>query len=235
VEVDVEPAQREQEAELAAGLCRRQQAAVGGTVIGGKPGSNGFSDYVRKFAGNPCVRGVRASFPADHWRDPPFLADIGLLGELGLSFDLLLGASALGEAAELAKARPGTRFILDHCGNASPAWFGGRAATAQADQWQKGIATLSKQTNVACKISGVAENGPSELASIERIAPIVNHCLDCFGPDRVMFASNWPVCLKSITIRGWAQMLRQITAPRGEEFAAKLFSRNATSWYRLGA
>ena len=233
VEVAVDPSQHEAEARFAAGLCGRSEAPVGGVVIGGRPGAEGFANYIRQFKGNPCIRGVRAPFPAGRSRESRFVRDLALLGELQLSFDLLLDAGEMAEAAELAKAARGTRFILDHCGNASCAWFAPGGDNSAADRWRKGIAALAAQPNVACKISGVAENGPAASATIQNIAPIVNHCLDSFGPDRVMFASNWPVCLRSITIRGWVEVLREITAPRGKSFAEKLFNQNAVRHYRL--
>jgi L-fuconolactonase len=233
VEVDVDPNQREAEAQFASGLCAQADSAVGGVVIGGTPGAQEFAGYVRRFKDNPCVRGVRTSFPAGRAREAGFLRDIALLGELKMSFDLLLDAGALLDAAEVAAASPGTRFILDHCGNASPAWFARGAGNAAAGRWRIGIERLARQTNVACKISGVAENGPAALATVENVKSIVNHCLDSFGADRVMFATNWPVCLKSVTIRAWVDMVRQIIAPRGEAFARKLFNENAVTWYRL--
>lgn len=233
VEVEVDPDQQEAEARFAAGLCGRLESSVAGVVIGGRPGTEGFAGYIGEFKGDPCIRGVRAPFPVGHSREARFVKDMALLGQLQLSFDLLLDAGTMPQAAELAKAAPGTRFILDHCGNASPAWFAPGGDRAAAERWRKGIVSLAGQTNVACKISGAAESGPAEVATIANITPIVNHCLDSFGPERVMFASNWPVCLKSITIRGWVEMLRQIIAPRGESFAEKMFSRNAARWYRL--
>jgi predicted TIM-barrel fold metal-dependent hydrolase len=233
VEVEVEPKQHGAEARFAVGLCGQSETPVDGVVIGGRPGSEGFADYVRQFKGNRCIRGVRAPFPVGRSRDARFVQDIALLGELEFAFDLLLDADAMADAAELAKAVPGTRFILDHCGNASPKWFTPDGDRGAADRWRKGIVMLAGPPNVACKISGAAENGPATVATVQNIAPIVNHCLDSFGQDRVMFASNWPVCLKSITVHDWVEMLREIIAPREESFAKKLLDQNAVKHYRL--
>lgn len=236
VEVSVAPEQREAEARHAIGLCGAKGSPVAGAVIGGVPGTEGFRAYINRFKDNGVVRGVRCSFPRGKVEDQNFLDDLRLLGQMNLNFDLLADASLLSEAAIAVAACPQTRFILDHCGNASPMWFANDASDEskrRADRWRTGIEQIAAQPNVACKISGVAEGGPPAMATADRLAPIVNHCLDRFGPDRVLFASNWPVCLKSITIARWLAAVKEITAARGAELQGRLFSQNALHWYRL--
>jgi len=234
VEVDVTPEQKEPEARYAIGLCEDGGRPTTAVVVGGTPGTEGFEKYIRMLAQSPSVHGVRAQLGTSRGRDPRYVQDVALLGKLGMSFDFLVDAAGLADAAKLAEISPQTRFILDHCGNASTSWFARGVDAEMADRWRRGIELVARQPNVACKISGVAENGPPEGATVERIAPVVNHCLDSLGPDRVMFAGNWPVCLKSITISNWNEMLKGITAGRGDEFSRKLFHDNAAKWYRLG-
>ena len=128
-------------------------------------------------------------------------------------------------------------MILDHCGGGSAAWFAAPAgdtnAHAARDLWQLGITKLAARPNVYCKISGVAEGAGAGNVTPEGLAPVVNHCLDEFGPDRVVFGSNWPVCLNAITFRGWVQVLDRIVAGRGDAFARKLFRENAIRFYRI--
>ncbi len=234
VEVSVKPEQREEEARFAAGLCDEKGKPTSAVVIGGAPGTDGFEPYIRKLVENRAIHGVRASIPKGRTNDPKLVSDVRLLGKLGLTFDLLWDGQNLAEAAELVSAAPDTHFILDHCGNPSTDWFAPRADPNPADRWKRGIDLVAKHPNVACKISGVAENGPPDGATLERVGPPVNHCLDSFGDKRVMFASNWPVCLKSATIARWVEMLKAITSRRGEGFARKLFRDNAVHWYGLG-
>jgi predicted TIM-barrel fold metal-dependent hydrolase len=233
VEVDVAPEQKESEANFAIGLCSGSGKPTAAAVVGGTPGATGFEKYIRNLTGGGAVHGVRASLGPSRGEDPGFMRDIVLLGKLGISFDFLVDAGGLADAANVAAAAPDTRFILDHCGNPNTTWFAKGADSREADQWKRGIESIARQPNVACKISGVAENGPAEGATPERIAPPVVHCLDSFGPDRVMFASNWPVCLKSITISKWVEMLQHIITGRGDESGNRLFSENAAKWYRL--
>ena len=65
------------------------------------------------------------------------------------------------------------------------------------------------------------------------LAPIVNHCLDSFGPDRVIFGSDWPVCLLGAPLKEWTTALRQIVTNRPVDEQQKLFSANAARYYRL--
>jgi L-fuconolactonase len=99
--------------------------------------------------------------------------------------------------------------------------------------WEDSIAALAQRKHVICKISGVAEAGDPKDAVAEKIAPVVNRCLDAFGEDRVIFASNWPVCLNALTFARWVNVVRQITAPRGVAFQHKLFHDNAARFYKL--
>src|SRR3954453_8230711 len=231
VEVSVEPAQRPAEVEAVTELCRRTDVPTAVAVIGGSPAAEGFREYIIRFKDNPVVRGVRESFRKGSARDARFVEGIKLLGALGLSFDLLAGPDTLGGAAELAGACPETRMILDHCGGGSAAWFAAPAADTDAhaarDLWQLGITKLAARPNVYCKISGVAEGAGAANVTPDGLAPVVNHCLDQFGPDRVVFGSNWPVCLNAITFRGWVDLLTRMTTGRGDAFAHKLFRDNA--------
>lgn len=237
VEVSVEPGQRPAEVEVVTELCRRPDVPTAVAVIGGSPGAEGFRDYIVRFKDNPVVRGVREGFRKGSAQNARFVEGIKLLGALGLSFDLLAGPETLSDAAELAAACPETRMILDHCGGGSAAWFAAPAADTNAhaarDLWQLGITKLAARPNVYCKISGVAENAGAGNLTPDGLAPVVNHCLDQFGPDRVAFGSNWPVCLNAITFRGWVDLLTRITAGRGDAFARKLFRDNAIRFYRI--
>jgi predicted TIM-barrel fold metal-dependent hydrolase len=167
-----------------------------------------------------------------------FIAGVRMLGEMGMSFDLNTGGDLLAESAKLVEACPRTRFVLDHCGNPNVRWF---TFAAQDDEslskarrsWEAGVARLAEQKNVVCKISGVAESGEDGRVTAQVVAPAVNYCLDRFGEERVMFASNWPVCLKTISLAKWVAVLREVVQGRGERFSRKLFYANAALFFGL--
>lgn len=232
VEVDVAPDQKEAEARYVTELCAQGKGPIRAAILGGTSGRPGFRAYINQFKNDQNVHGVRCSF-GDAIKDRnALIEDLHFLSDLGMSFDLLLGSSMLRNAAEVVKACPKTRFILDHCGGASPDWIiGTRADRSSLQSWKDGISRLASNPNVCCKISGVAESGQSP-PQIEPIGDIVHHCFDSFGADRVLFASNWPVCLKAVTIKQWLGMVKQLAGSRTSSFRTGLFSRNADRWYR---
>ena len=218
------------EAEFIIELIRSKTAHIVAAVIGGDPAADSFPQYVRRFSRTPQVKGVRCPLRKDFASDEKCIKGMRLLGELGMSFDLVLGADLLEEAARLAELCPQTQFILDHCGSGSAQWYEDGARQRQA--WEKGLASLAEKKNVVCKISGVAEQSEGE-GSAARLRPVVEQCLARFGEDRVLFASNWPVCLRAITIAQWLRAVQQIAGQHPEGRARKLFHDNAVRWYRL--
>ncbi|MDB5319544.1 MAG: Amidohydrolase [Phycisphaerales bacterium] len=241
MEVDVEPALRPAEAEYIIDICRAKSGATRAAVIGGQPDAPGFTDYVKRFAASGVVRGVRqvlhgGGTPAGHCLKDDFVKGIRLLGTLNLSFDLCMRPRELADGLKLSQLAPDTHFVIDHCGNADPRAFltdiNGKAPAHDADAWRRDMDALGKRPNVICKISGVVARAP-EKWSAEDLAPIVNHCLDAFGPDKVVFGGDWPVCLVRAPLATWIDTLRQIVAARPEAEQEKLWSANARKFYAV--
>ena len=238
VEVAVKPEQREAEAEYVVELCKAKPGVIAAAIVGGNPAGEGFAAYIRRFKGSGVVKGLRTSYPRGGADDKRFVEGVRVLGELGMSFDLLLGSDLLGEATRLVEACPGTRFVLDHCGNPDVKWYAAANASdakarAARERWEQGVAQLAAKANVVCKISGVAESGEDGKVTADVVRPVVNHCLDRFGDERVIFASNWPVCLRTISLTGWVGVLREVVRGRGAGFERKLFYDNAARFFGL--
>lgn len=242
MEVAVVPEQRLLEAEYAIGLCREPGNPTRAAVIAGSPADDDFEPYIMRFKGSPYIKGVRGNFSSvEQMSDRKVTRNLRLLGDLGMRFDLNVRPRFLGEGARLAARCPDTRFVLDHCGNADPIAFfpAGRAVPRSAqhlsEQWKQDLDKLSARSNLVCKISGLVDNVPEYPLTGEDLAPIIDHCLDAFGPDRVMFASDWPVCLRGMSLRKWVELLKNVTASRPEKDQRKLFHDNAIRFYGLGA
>jgi predicted TIM-barrel fold metal-dependent hydrolase len=245
MEVDVEPSQQQAEAEHLISICKSGNAPTIAAVVSGRPASDAFRDYVTQFRGSPWVKGIRqvlhgGSTPPGYCLSDSFVRGIRLLGELNLSFDLCLRPKELADGAALAERCPQTRFIVDHCGNADPEAFlkpGDRRLAAakidhDADAWRRDIDKLAARPNVICKISGIVARVPPNWTA-EDLAPIVNHCLDSFGPERVVFGSDWPVCLNGAPLKDWVTALKQIISTRVAEEQRKLLLDNAVRFYGL--
>jgi predicted TIM-barrel fold metal-dependent hydrolase len=155
-----------------------------------------------------------------------------------LSFDLCLPPTLLADGGRLADLAPDTRFVVDHCGNADVKAFvpqsGGEKPLHDPDMWKHNMESLAKRKNVICKISGIVASAP-EKWSPQQLAPIVNHCLDVFGPDRVVFGGDWPVCLKRAKLAEWVDALKQIVASRPQAERDKLWWENAKKFYAIQA
>jgi L-fuconolactonase len=239
MEVAVAPEQKLAEAEHIVEVCADKSNPTCAAVIGGLILEDGFKDYIMRFASSPYIKGVRYALNNPRqFEDDRLIQNLRLLGSLNMSFDLVVPPKLIGQAAKLLERCGDTRFILDHCGNADPLAFTpdldwGRKPQHDPDAWKRDIETLARQPNVICKISGIIARVPRGQASAEVLSPIVNHCLDTFGPDRVIFASDWPVCTRGAPLRVWVNLLREIVKDRPSGQKRKLFWRNANRFYGL--
>jgi L-fuconolactonase len=231
MEVDVDPSQQQAEADFVTEVCKSGKTPMVAAVVSGRPSSEGFAKYVTPFKGSPYIKGLRqvlhgGSTPAGYCLDERFVKGIRLLGELGLSFDLCMRPGELPDAAKLIDACPDTRFILDHCGNAN-------VQAKDRTQWKKDIAEVAKRKSVVCKVSGIVASAAPGKWKADDLAPIVEHTLEVFGPDRVMFGGDWPVCTLAATFAQWVTALKEIVRGRKEEEQRKLFHDNAVRVYAL--
>jgi len=245
MEVDVAPAQQVAEARYIIEQCERDDTPTVGAVISGRPASDEFAAYITQFKGSPYIKGVRQvlhgpSTPAGYCLQPTFVQSIQLLGELGMSFDLCLRAGELADAVKLVEQCPETRFVVDHCGNANPNIIAGEAADESGgarlhtrQQWLDDMQALAARPNVICKISGIVASATPGQWNAATLAPTVNHCLNAFGPDRVVFGGDWPVCTLVASYREWVTALREIIAERSEAEQRKLLHDNAERFYGL--
>jgi predicted TIM-barrel fold metal-dependent hydrolase len=231
MEVDVAPDQQSAEADYILDVCRQRNTPTVAAVISGRPASDGFRDYLQRFRGNRYLKGLRQVLhnegnPAGYCLSREFIRGIRLLGEMGLRYDLCLRPAELGDAVRLAEACPDTRFILDHCGNAN-------VQARDGTQWQRDMTRIARCRNVVCKVSGIVASARPGRWTAEDLAPIVNHTLDAFGSDRVMFGGDWPVCTLAATYRQWVDALKAIVRGRSEVDQRKLFHDNAVRFYEL--
>lgn len=231
MEVDVAEDQQQAEADYLLELCKSGKTPTVAAVLSGRPDSPVFKKYANQFRDSKYVKGLRRilhgeNTKAGHCLSKEFIAGIRLLGELGLSFDLCMRSGELPDATKLIDACPGTRFILDHCGNES-------VQKKDHSQWQKDIADLARRKNVVGKISGIVASAKPKEWSAEDLAPVINHTMKVFGPDRVMFGGDWPVCTLAATYKQWVDALKEIVKDRKDDEQRKLFHDNAVKFYGL--
>ena len=235
MEVDVVPEQQQAEADYIIALCESGKTPTCAAVVSGRPAADNFAAYVRQFKDHKYVKGLRQVLhvkdtPPGYCLQPAFIRGIRLLGELGLSFDLCIRPAELPDYVKLIDQCPHTRFILDHCGNADL-----KHTREQREKWKKDMAEIAKRKHIVCKVSGFLASAPKRGEwKLEDVADIVHHTLDVFGPDRVMFGGDWPVCLLGVEkYADWVNALKEVIRDRPEEVQRKLFHDNAVKFYGL--
>lgn len=154
----------------------------------------------------------------------PVLAHVA---QSGLCFDALIQPRHLPAILTLAQAHPDLSIVIDHC--AKPAMGQGRRPDAD---WLEGMAALAKQPNVYCKLSGLlTEIGPDWApADLSRFAA---HVMQVFGPDRVLWGSDWPVVNLAGGYAAWMAQARALTADLSPAQQDALFCSTAQRVYRL--
>jgi len=185
---------------------------------------------LRALPGGSLLVGIRHLVPDEP--DPDWLrrADVrrGLraVGDAGLAYDLLVRPGHLPAALEVTGDLADVRFVLDH--GAKPA-----IAAGNREPWASLISDLAARPNVLCKVSGlVTEAGPGWRPA--HIAPYIDHLLDCFGPGRLMFGSDWPVCTLAASYAEVLDLARGALSSRlGPDELAAVFAGNTITFYGL--
>lgn len=157
-----------------------------------------------------------------------FINNVRKLGDLNLTFDMCFLERQLPAAIKLAQNCDNTRLILNHCGIPD-------IAAGNFEHWKNHITTLAKLPNVFCKVSGVIAYCPAEKITIETIRPYIEHCIEAFGFDRIIWGSDWPVCNLTSDIKSWASIFRSLVASESHDVQRKLFMGNAIDIYNIPA
>ena len=201
---------------------------VSGIIAGCRPEKPDFDAWLDAIADRPVagLRRILHVMPDELSQDDSFRSNIRKLASRGLTFDLCFLGRQLAVAADLAGSCENVQFILDHCGVPD-------IAAGDMDPWRERISTLAAMPNVACKISGVTAYTKSGEGSIEVVRPWVEHCLECFGWDRVVWGSDWPVCNINSGLAEWVAISREIVSGEDPQNQVKLFRNNAIRIYGL--
>jgi L-fucono-1,5-lactonase len=153
--------------------------------------SDGVQGQLAHLKQRPKFKGVRhvvQSEPDDRFMlRPDFMRGIAALAEFDLAYDILVYPRQLAAATELAAAFPDQRFVLDHIGKPP-------IRDGEIDAWARGIAALTRNRNVHCKLSGMVTEAAWSDWSADDFTPYIDVIFDWFGPERVMIGSDWPVC-----------------------------------------
>ncbi len=211
-------------------LADRADNPLAGVVACGRPESKEFQSYLEKIVGHPKLKGIRRVLhtqPDELGQSETFIENVRSLANHGLSFDICVLERQLPLAARLVSRCPEVTFILDHCGVP-------QVKDKVLEPWRSNLRELSRFSNVFCKISGLVAYADPDNWTADDLRPYIDHVIECFGWDRVMFGSDWPVCTLSASYRQWVDVLLSLTRGAGDLNQKKLFHDNAVRTYRLG-
>lgn len=211
-----------------------------GACIRADPSDDNFRAFISEFAKNPYLKGVRGRLKdLDVFNSSRVTDNLRWLGEQGLSFDLIIQVNWLTKVIPQFEKCPETTIIVNHCGSVDPVALlpadiqKPREPKHNSEVWQNGMKALAENENIICKISGIVNKMRGEDIDAALLGPCVNYCLDSFGPDRVVFASDWPVCLYGTSIKEWVRVLKEIVKDRPMKEQRKLFHDNAKRIYEV--
>jgi L-fuconolactonase len=155
-----------------------------------------------------------------------FNAGVSLLDRHGLAYDILIFAKHLPNAIQFVDKHPKQRFVLDHI--AKPQIRQGTVLP-----WRDQLREMAKRPNVWCKISGVVTEADHRHWTEAQVRFYIDTAIDAFTPKRVMFGSDWPVCLEATTYANWIALMRRATKNLSAAERASIFGGAAAEAYRI--
>ncbi len=190
------------------------------------------ADELRRLSAHPRLRGVRhivQDEPDDRFMlRPDFLRGIGKLEEFSLAYDILVYARQLPAAVELVRRFPRQHFVLDHI--AKPAIRAGRM-----DDWRRDITLLAASPNVSCKLSGMVTEADWSAWKPTDFTAHLDIVLDCFGPQRLMIGSDWPVCTLAGSYGEVVAVVAGYVTRLSPTEQDAILGANAVRWYGLSS
>ncbi|MBC8079794.1 MAG: amidohydrolase family protein [Gorillibacterium sp.] len=190
-----------------------------------------YPTVLARYLTHPKFVGVRVMIQSMEDSDiilhSPYIEAIRDLADRNIPVDLLMKANQLASVAALLHSVPHLHAVIDHIGKPE-------IASGVFTPWSDFIAIIASYPNVYCKLSGMVTEADHDSWKIEQFTPYIRHVLDCFGPKRILFGSDWPVCLLAASydeVIGLADVAAAYLS--SEEQKALFYGGNAAVFYRL--
>jgi L-fuconolactonase len=209
----------------------RQTVAESDWLLGLADGDPGVERDLERLARHPKFVGVRhvvQDEPDDDFMlRPEFLRGVSRLKSFGLIYDFLVYPRQLRAAIEVAARFPEQPFVLDHLAKPS-------VRTGGYSEWAAQIRELARCPNVVCKISGLVTEADHKAWAPDDLRPVLEIACDAFGPQRLLFGSDWPVCLLAASYERVFALIDDFTRSWSPADRDALFGSNAARVYGLG-
>ena len=191
--------------------------------------SENIEKRLEYYAQNPYLKGIRhivQAEPENFVLKPEFQRGIGFLSQFNLVYDLLVYPSQLESGIELVSQFPDQKFVLDHC--AKP-----QIKIQEIKKWTRDIRRIAEEENVFCKVSGLVTEADFKNWKPSDFLPYLEVVFDAFGEDRVLYGSDWPVCLLAASYEKTYQLIDDYTIEHSADARRKFFGDNAARIYNI--
>jgi L-fuconolactonase len=192
-------------------------------------GTDEFQPLFSQLCRDPRYRGYRLSGRYQEQLTDAFFRDLNATAAAGRTIDILVEKYTLDDVAEIARRVPNLKIMLDHLGNVR------LDGSPLKPDWVAAFRRVAKHPNVSCKVSALfgrvaKQPAPQDLAFYR---PVLELAWECFGEDRLVFGSDWPVTNTTDDYASVLKLTRAYFAPKGPEVSAKFLAKNAVRFYGL--
>ncbi|MDR0792328.1 MAG: amidohydrolase family protein [Chitinophagaceae bacterium] len=227
--VAVQADQSEKETEFLLQLAKKNDFIKG--VVGWIDLKNkNVEDRLAHYSEEKKLKGFRHILQAEnvetYLSDDDFLHGISLLNKYDFTYDILAYHTQLKYVDDFVKRFPHQRFVIDHLAKPD-------IKNDAIDRWTEEISIVAKNENVYCKISGMVTEADWQNWKAEDLYPYINVVVQHFGTGRIMFGSDWPVCLVASSYSGWLKVLGNYFKDFSFNEKEKFFGGNAAEFYNL--
>jgi L-fuconolactonase len=200
-------------------------------VVGWFPlADSSVEELLSEYANNPWLKGVRhvvQDEPDDRFiLGNAFNEGIRKLEQFDLVYDILIYERQLAPSIEFVDLHPNLSFVLDHV--AKP-----RIGDGVMDPWKEQMFDMARRENVTCKLSGMATEANWTEWTLDGLRPYMDVALDAFGPNRLMFGSDWPVARLAVDYEPWVNLCREFISTLSPHEREAIEGGNAIRAYRL--
>ena len=185
---------------------------------------------LEKYSGNKLLKGLRHVIQGEP--DPKFMlrrdfnSGVSLLKKYSMAYDILIVERQLPNMIRFVDQHPDQVFVLDHI--AKPL-----IAKHELSLWKENIQELARRENVSCKISGMVTEADFNSWTPPQLQPYFDVVLEAFGADRLLFGSDWPVCLVATSYKNWMELVQKNISELSKIEQAKIMGENAIRLYQL--